>query len=155
MPNRAQQNSPFMKLPTELRLRIYKFALDDVVDDIESDVANQKEAHQEADVFTEWSLFSRADYPTFVGVLGFLHTNRSLRRESVDVLLAPMEAYQNTCSYQANVATKKLSENPRFNSDKNPKSIGMNSVSNHDGWNTMQPSIGLAGRVSYTTSLPT
>jgi hypothetical protein len=94
MPNRAQQNSPFMKLPTELRLRIYEFALDDIVDDIESDVAHRKQVEEQ--MIIPWPSPSKAEHQIFVGVLSLLHTSRDLRRECLDAVLAPAEAFKST-----------------------------------------------------------
>jgi hypothetical protein len=108
MPNCAQQNSPFMKLPTELRLRIYEFALDDIVDDIVTEAANKNREYQETD--TLWSSFpiSKVDNPIFVGMLGFLHASRELRRESLDALLAPTRALKNIYSDQHKVTSEAM-----------------------------------------------
>jgi hypothetical protein len=106
MPDQTQQKSPFMKLPTELRLRIYKFALDDIVDDIESDVANKKRVYEEVDALIEWPSPSKVDHPIFVGVLSFLHTSRKLRRECLDALRAPTEALMQACRDQHKAAAK-------------------------------------------------
>ena len=38
----SQQNSHLMKLPVELRLRIYKFAFEDLVHDIVADAATKR-----------------------------------------------------------------------------------------------------------------
>lgn len=99
MADQSQQNCPLMRLPTELRLRIYKFTFDDIIDDIESDAANKKQLHQEAEgMAAQWFSISRADYPIFVGVLGLLHTSGELRRECLDALWAPAKAFKNVCS---------------------------------------------------------
>jgi len=104
IPDQAQQNSPFMRLPIELRLRIYEFAFEDVVNEIESDVANKKMKCQKAE--TMWLPFSKKDHPVFVGVLSFLHVSRELRRESLDALLAPTKAFRDTCSYKHKVSSE-------------------------------------------------
>lgn len=105
--DQSQQNCHLMELPTELRLRIYKFALDDIFNDIESDAANKKRMYQEANL--QWpspDSVSRADLPIFVGVLGLLHTNRELRRECLDALRAPTKASRKVCSDHYRVAAE-------------------------------------------------
>ena len=42
MADHSQQNCPIMKLPVELRLRIYNFAFEDIVDEVSADAANKK-----------------------------------------------------------------------------------------------------------------
>lgn len=106
MPDQAQQNSPLMKLPTELRLRIYKFAFEDIIDDIVTDAASRKREYQEAETLWLSLSIQKADHPIFVGVLSFLHANRELRRECLDALLALTRAFQNVCYDQYQVATK-------------------------------------------------
>ena len=107
MADQPQQNCPLMKLPTELRLRIYKFALNDIVDDIESDAAKKKQAHQDAEKpWPSSELLSEADHPTFVGVLGLLHISRELRRECLDALRAPTKAFKRVCSDHHKVTAK-------------------------------------------------
>jgi hypothetical protein len=70
-----------MKLPTELRLRIYEFAFTDIIDDIESDAANKKRMWQETgEAAVLWPSLSKAKYPIFLGVVSFLHTGREMRR---------------------------------------------------------------------------
>lgn len=79
VPDQAQQNSPFMKLPTELRVMIYTFAFEDIVDDIESETTNIRQAN--GDMIKVSMSLSRAKNPIFVGVLGFLHFSRDIREE--------------------------------------------------------------------------
>lgn len=99
MADQSQQNCPLMRLPTELRLRIYKFAFDDIFDDIKSDAANKRQLLQKTEgMAAQWLSISRTDYPIFVGVLGLLHTSSELRRECLDALGAPAKAFKNICS---------------------------------------------------------
>lgn len=112
--DQSQQNCPLMKLPTELRLRIYKFAFDDIIDDIVADAASKKRMYLEADVpLPSAKSVSRADNPIFVGVLGFLHASRKLRSECVDALLAPTRALKTICSDRCKVTAKACYINTR------------------------------------------
>jgi hypothetical protein len=102
--DQSQQICPFMKLPTELRLRIYKFAFDDIIDDIEADAANTRQLHQ--DTNADWPLVSNKEHQIFVGVLSFLHTSRELRRECLDAVLALTAAYKTICSERYETAAE-------------------------------------------------
>jgi len=82
LPDRPPQNSPLLSLPTELRLSIYNFSLQDIFDDI---VARAKLAskHDLAPKSKPQPLL-----PSFLGVLALPHTSHTLRDESVDFLSA-------------------------------------------------------------------
>jgi hypothetical protein len=116
VPDQAQQNSPFMKLPTELRLRIYKFAFEDIVDKIAADTAKQQHVQIPQGPGEFWTSPSRKEHPTFIGVIGFLHTNRKLRRESLDALVAHVEAYKNVCRSDYDIAVKVYRTCPNLDS---------------------------------------
>ena len=104
MADQSQQDCPLMKLPVELRLRIYKFAFKDIVDGIVADAANKKRMHQDADEMWPSHSNPKADHPIFVGVLSLLHVNRELRRESLDALKKPTRAFRKISSEQAKTA---------------------------------------------------
>lgn len=101
MADHSQQNCPIMRLPVELRLRIYNFAFEDIIDEIVADAANKKRMYQEADEMWPSLSVSKADHPIFVGVLSLLHVSRELRRESLDALRTPTRAFKKTCSVQS------------------------------------------------------
>jgi len=104
MADQSQQNCPLMKLPVELRLKIYKYAFEDIVDGIVADAANQKRMYQEAD--ERWPSHSnpKTDHLIFVGVLSLLHVSRELRRECLDALKKPTRAFKKISSNQAKTA---------------------------------------------------
>ena len=104
MADDPQQNCPIMKLPVELRLRIYNFAFEDIVDEISADAANKKRMYQEADEMWPSLSISKADHPIFVGVLSLLHVSRELRRESLDALRTPTRAFKKICAVQSKTA---------------------------------------------------
>ena len=114
MPNQAQQDSPFMKLPTELRLRIYKFTFDDIVDDIAADTAQQQHVRVYKGPGELWSPPTYKEHPAFFGVLGLLHTSRELRGESLDALLAHAKAYETFCCNHYNIVLKEYRKRPNF-----------------------------------------
>ena len=95
--NQSQQNCPLMKLPVELRLRIYKFAFKDIVDDILADASSKKRRYQEADEMWPAVSVGKAEQPICVGVLSLLHVGHELRRECLDALSAPTRASRNVC----------------------------------------------------------
>jgi hypothetical protein len=84
MSDESQHDCPLMELPTELRLRIYRFAFKAIVDDIASDAASKRPV--DLDPESACPLPSSGDQPIFFGALGFLHVSRDLRRESLDLL---------------------------------------------------------------------
>lgn len=82
LPDRPPQNSPLLRLPTELRLSIYNFSLQDIFNDI---VARAKLASKH-----DLALKGKPQpfLPSFLGVLALPHTSHTLRDESVDFLSA-------------------------------------------------------------------
>lgn len=110
MTDQSQQNSPLIKLPVELRLRIYKFAFEDLVDDIVADAATKKQSYQEADALWPVDSIGEADHPIFIGVLGCLQVSRELRRECLDALPAPTRAFREVCfdRYKATKEAKRI-----------------------------------------------
>lgn len=102
--DQSQQNPHLMKLPVEFRLRIYKFAFEDIVDCIVADAANKKRMYQEADEMWPSHSNPKADHPIFVGVLSLLHVSRELRRESLDALKRPTRGFKKISSDQAKTA---------------------------------------------------
>ena len=111
MGDQSQQNCPLMKLPVELRLKIYKFAFEDIIYDIVAEAATKKQFYQEADRLWPAVSVDKADHPIFVGVLGILHVSRELRRESLDALRKPTRAFRDVC-FDHYKATKKAFDIP-------------------------------------------
>lgn len=95
--DQSQQNCPLMKLPAELRLEIYKFAFEYIVDDILADASSKKRTYQEADEMWPAVSVGKADHPIFVSVLSLLHVSRELCRECLDALSALSTALRNVC----------------------------------------------------------
>ena len=109
-----QQQFPFMKLPKELRLAIYEFAIEDFIDSITAYKVIRRSwlPHQsfvqintptsywidEYQFFTE-----RVPYggPPYTGPLGFLHTNFKTRAESAAAMLSCVKAHFAIISAQA------------------------------------------------------
>jgi len=104
----SQHNCPLLELPTELRLRIYELAFEDITDGIESDTTHEQRLHQDSD--TRWESLSRAAQPIFVGALGLLHTSRSLRRESLDALAPRAQGVEDACSDHYKAVSEKCHE---------------------------------------------
>jgi hypothetical protein len=111
MANQPKQNCPLMKLPVELRLKIYKFAFEDIVYDIMAEAATKKQFYQEADALWPAVSVDKADHPNFVGVLGVLHVSRELRCECLDALQIPTRAFRDVC-FDHYKATKKAFDIP-------------------------------------------
>lgn len=79
-----EQDSPFLRLPSELRLTIYDFALQDILDDM---TAQDKASSRQGRTYK--------DHPKplpFIGVLAILHTSRALRTEGADTMRLLAEA---------------------------------------------------------------
>ena len=99
----SQQDSPLMKLPTELHLKIYAFAFDYTVVDVASHAAKVAsdcvDNHPDEDFEDIMRPIGppdyKADYQIFIGPLALLHINQALRRESLDVLPALAKAHEN------------------------------------------------------------
>lgn len=104
-----------MRLPTELRLRIYEFAFGDILDDIAADTAKQHPVHVFEGLGEIWKTPTYEEHPVFFGVFGLLHTSRELRRESLDALLAHVEAYKNVCRNHYEIALKAYRTPPNYN----------------------------------------
>lgn len=95
-----------MNLSTELRLKIYDFALQDVVDNIVSDAASKRSAHENET--HPWPKLSKKEHPIFVGALAFRHINRYLRRKSLDALAPLAAAHIKTFSDQDQALTERI-----------------------------------------------
>jgi hypothetical protein len=70
-PEDPQQQSPFMKLPPELRLAIYTFAFQNTVNEIKA-----------IPLHTFTIPGHSPNHPPMLGALALLHTSRNIRRES-------------------------------------------------------------------------
>jgi hypothetical protein len=95
----SQQDCRLMRLPTELRLRIYKFAFQNIVNDITSDAAEYVSLQTKNDP-DDFCAFRgppsvRMRPVPYVGALALLHTNQDLRREGLDELLALARKHYN------------------------------------------------------------
>lgn len=74
-PEDPQQQSPFMKLPPELRLAIYTFALQNIVNEIKA-----------IPLHTFTIPGHSPNHPPMLGALALLHTSRNIRRESSECM---------------------------------------------------------------------
>ena len=77
-PEQPQQGCPLMKLPTELRIKIYAFAFEPTMDKIASD---KDQLHP-----VTWQREGYKLTPFYSGAFALPHTNRTLRAESLDTL---------------------------------------------------------------------
>lgn len=84
LPDRPPQNSPLLRLPTELRLAIYNFSLQHIFNET---VARAKLASEHDPPPTRKP---QPFLPSFLGALALPHTSHTLRDESVDFLSAHM-----------------------------------------------------------------
>jgi len=78
-----------MKLPTEMRIRIYDFALLHLLDAVYIETPSDTKLYRPIKK-------SRSDssvVPFYTGALALIHTNRTIRAESLDVLASLMLAY--------------------------------------------------------------
>lgn len=88
----SQPYFPIMKLPVELRLKIYDFALQDTVDSVVSPPFNTlKKAGRSLrppleDLYLGTRTLGYAKCPPIVGALALLHTNRAIRSETADTM---------------------------------------------------------------------
>lgn len=78
-----------MKLPTELRIRIYSFALQHILDALYDEASNHDQ---------NWRpLIKPCDDPNsvlfYTGALALTHTNRAIRAESLDTLAMLMTTH--------------------------------------------------------------
>jgi hypothetical protein len=82
-PQQPQQDCSLMKLPTELRIRIYELAMGHVIDDLYAQLSSTgPEAHDPVS-----RLPAPYNITTFYSaVLALPHTSRTLRAESLDTL---------------------------------------------------------------------
>lgn len=85
-PDRPDQehDSSFLRLPSELRLAIYDFALQDTLDD----TIAQDKASSRLDRTSE----DNPEPLPFIGALAILHTSRALRTEGVETMRSLAEA---------------------------------------------------------------
>jgi len=109
MSDESQHNCPLLELPTELRLRIYELAFEDITDGSESDADHEQRLHQDSNVH-KWGSPSRATHPIFVGALGLLHISRGLRRESLDALSPLAKSIEDVCFDHFKAASEKCRE---------------------------------------------
>lgn len=86
-PEQPQQDCPFMKLPTELRIRIYAFALQHIMDKITTD------KEQPRPLFPLRKPEPYKIKPFYSGTFALSHTSRTLRAESLDTLASRMLAH--------------------------------------------------------------
>lgn len=73
-----QQACPLMKLPTELRIRIYAYAFQHTMDKIATD---KEQVHRLTLLPKGYNIT-----PFYSGAFALPHTNRTLRAESLDIL---------------------------------------------------------------------
>lgn len=84
-----QLHCPLMTLPTEMRIMIYKFALQHILDDAYDKAPGQTRV-------LHGVKNSRGDsnrLPFYTGALALVHTNRTIRAESLDTLATHMGAH--------------------------------------------------------------
>lgn len=79
-----EKDSPLLRLPSELRLAIYDFALQDTLDD----TIAQDKASSRLDRTSE----DNPEPLPFIGALAILHTSRALRTEGADTMRSLAEA---------------------------------------------------------------
>lgn len=84
---RHQGTFPFMSLSPELRIEVYKFALQDITDVIKS-----------------CTLTSKDEYQTYHGALALLHISRLVRLESCEALWPITDAHYLTLEDAAGAA---------------------------------------------------
>ena len=80
-----QLQCPLMTLPIEMRIMICKFALQHILDDAYDEAPGQKRVSHAVKN-------SRGDsnrVPFYTGALALVHTNRTIRAESLDTLWQP------------------------------------------------------------------
>jgi len=95
-PPQPQQDCPLMKLPTELRIRIYDFALQHLFDAIYDKASTDEKQLNPVNR-------SHCDQGSFYsGALAFIHTNRILRHESLDTLASLTHAHMEYLSAECN-----------------------------------------------------
>ena len=96
---KSQDHCPLMKLPTELRNRIYNFALQHILDA----VYNEASHHDQ-----NWRplIKPRGDptsVPFYTGALALTQTSRTIRAESLDTLAMLMAAHIDCLIYNKEV----------------------------------------------------
>lgn len=84
-----QHHCPLMTLPTEMRVTIYKFALQHVLDE----VFDSAPVHKELSHAVRKSRGDPDGVPFYSGALALTHTNRTIRAESLDTLATLMLAH--------------------------------------------------------------
>ena len=88
-PERPQDYCLIMKLPTELRIMIYTFSLQHILDAIYDEATDHREL---------WRPVKKSHddpnaVPFYTGALALTHTNRTIRAESLDTLASRMLAH--------------------------------------------------------------
>lgn len=84
-----QHHCGMMELPTEMRIRIYEFALQHILDEVHDAAPVDKELSHAVKK-------PRGDpdgVPFYTGALALIHTNRTIRAESLDTLASRMLAH--------------------------------------------------------------
>jgi hypothetical protein len=103
-PQQPQQDCPLMKLPTELRIRIYKFATEHLMDTLYAQSTTR-------------SGTTLQDHAFYSAVLALPHTSRTLRAESLDTLehlvLARLEQLSNELYDFVSRPQSLIAEDPR------------------------------------------
>lgn len=75
-----------MKLPTEMRVRIYEFALQHILDAIYDEAPSHEKLWRPIAT-------SHTGKPFYIGAIALTHTNRTIRAESLDILPTLMLAH--------------------------------------------------------------
>lgn len=94
-----QDHCPHMKMPTELRIRIYNFALQHILDAV-YDEASHRDQH--------WRPLMKPPgdsnrVPFYTGALALAQTSRAIRAESLDTLTMLMTAHIGCLMYNKEV----------------------------------------------------
>ena len=88
-PQQSQQGCPLMNLPTELRIIIYNFALQHILDAIDDEVPANRRLSQPL----HKPRGHRGGVLFYSGALALTHTSRTVRAESLDALATHMVAH--------------------------------------------------------------
>lgn len=106
-PEHPQQDNPLLKLPTELRIKIYAFALQHTLQELATD--------QDPSTTRTWQPKDYKITPFYCGTFALPHTSQVLRAESLDTLeiltlarldqlVAESTCRHNTAAMRLNVA---------------------------------------------------
>lgn len=83
---RLQDPCPMMKLPTEMRVRIYGYALQHILDAIYDEAPSHEKPWRPVKT-------SHTGKSFYIGAIALTHTNRTIRAESLDILPTLMLAH--------------------------------------------------------------